>query len=195
MKGHPYPGRRHPQGTSLAESVVTIFLIGVLTSILAGMFILLLRSYYYYSTRSQLIAEASSMIQRIGNNFVSAYGVEPTRAIGVTTYSSDDDSVILKLASIDASGNPISNTFDYLVVSRDPAAPEHLLETTDANAASARSSGTKLFGEHLADIAVLYKDGSPATSNEVLLAVTVSKMVNGTTLSYTLHTHAKLRNK
>ncbi len=184
-----------PAGTTIIDTLVTIFVIGLMLSIMSGMLIVLLRSFYYYNTKADLVAAASRMAQRVSINTNLAFDIEPSRTIGGTPYTTDGDTVVLKLAGINSTGDAIPNTFDYVVFTADSSDATHFLEVTDADVASSRKSGAKLIGETLDQYVFAYRDADPASSGDIFFAVTVKKLFRGTPLTHTLHTYAKLRNK
>jgi hypothetical protein len=195
MKDRKRHHRDNAPGYSLAETLVSVFLVAVLLSILSAMFILLLRSYTLYNTKGELLDTASRIIERIGDAIRPAHGIEATRNIGGTLYTSGGQTIILKISSIDATGTPIAGAFDYLVLTPDVGDPTMLVEITDADAASSRRDGMHPMGQHISDIAFLYDTSSPADSTNVYCTLTVSQVAARTLSSFTFHTNATLRNR
>ena len=187
--------RRRTNGYSILETLVSIFIVTIIVGVLGSMFLVLLRSYVLYSTKGALLVDAARMVDRIGNAVRPSFGIEATRDIESTSYTSDDDTVILKTESLDALGKPISGTFDYVVYTRDQVTPSLLRELIDADPASARRDENRILGDNVEDLTFLYKNGAPADSTNVYVSVTVAKDAADVRPTFTLHLDAKIRNK
>lgn len=180
---------------SLVESLVTVFIVAIVLGIMSAMFILLLRSYSTSVAQADLVLSASKMSDVVTKRANQAFDIEPSHSVGGIPYTSDTLTVIFKIASTDSTGSPIPGTFDYSIITADPAGTTHIIEILDANLASSRKSITYLLGEAIMSYHFTYRDADPATSNELFFGVTVAKKIRSSTLTHTLHTYAKLRNK
>ncbi len=174
--------------------LVTIFILALVLTIVTEMFILLLRASSFYERQASLVLGASTMTQRFADVAREARGVEASRTVDGTLHTSDGDTIILRLASTDASGDTIANTFDYFIFTQDPADASRLLEITDADAASARSDATRLLGEHVQEFVFTYTNADPVNAKDVAFALTLRDTVGTSTVTHTLTTYAKLRN-
>ncbi|MFH1171892.1 MAG: prepilin-type N-terminal cleavage/methylation domain-containing protein [bacterium] len=183
------------KGYSLAETLVSIFIITVIVGVLTSTLLVLLRSFVLYTTRNELLTDASRVTEQIGSIARPAYGIEASRVISGTTYTSDATSLILKLASINSAGEPIPSVFDYIVFLRDPNNQSTVLEIVDADPASVRADRSQIIGHNVTDFALTYKQATPVTSSNVYATVTVAKKAGNVTPSFSLHVDAKLRNK
>lgn len=187
--------RRPPAGYSLMETLVTIFLMVVVLGVLFSLFYVLSRSFTLHTVRDELLQSAARITGQIGDTTRPAFGIEASRLISGTTYTSDSDTLILKIAALDASGLPIAGTFDYLVLTPDAAETTRFLEITDADPASSRTDQTRLLGTDVDQVTFLYKNATPALSGTVYASITVSRDLSFVHPSLTLHVDAKLRNK
>lgn len=190
----PLHFRRFRRGDSLVEMLVTVFIIALVMSILAEMFLTILRSYTYYDTQGRLVTRASDMAQRLTTYANEAVGIEASRTIAGATYTSDQNTVVLKISSVDAAGNIIANTFDYVAITADPNNNTRLLEITDADATSKRLDISKLFGDTVGEYMFAYQNADPATSHDIFFMVTTQQKAGSTTVHHTIHAYAKLRN-
>lgn len=188
------PFLKGPHGTSLIGQLTSMGIAAIIIAILGGMFIVLMRTYFTFRGQADLITEASTIADRINASANPAIAIEPSRLVGVTTYTTDSDTLVLKLGAVDASSNLIANTYDYVIITPDSADPTRLLEITDANSASVRNSLTKEITSNLRTIGFTYRDAAPSTSNQVGAGLTLEHDVGFTTVHHTLHTYAKLRN-
>lgn len=183
------------RGVTLIETLVTIALAVIIIGILSSMLWAMFRLFSVYTTRSELSASSVSAVAHIGEMLYPAHGIETSRTIGGTLYTSNQNTVIIREAALDASGNPLSGASDYIVITRDPLQANRLIEITDADPTSSRHDGTKLLDEAVRDITFTYRDASPATTDVVFFSVTTRKTTQRTTLTHTLNSYAKLRNK
>lgn len=193
MNRPPPPYQKN--GYSILEVLVSIFIIAIIVGILGGMFFVLLRSFLLYSVRDELLTDASRMTDVMADTVRSAYGIEATRTIDTTSFTSGKDTIIVKIASIDQNGDPIPSSFDYMVFTRNGADPTLVRQITDADPASTRKDQDRVLGHNVSDLTFLYKNGTPETSTDVYGSVTVTKNVVRTQPTLTLHYDAKLRNK
>lgn len=191
----PFASQRPRRGLTLLEMLQTIGVTAFIVLIVGGMLLVFFRTFYLYSTRSELITRAVETVTLLGDQIALAYSIEASRTIDGTLYQSDEHGLIMKTAALDAAGAPIADVFDYLVVVRDPTNEERLIEITDADPASSRQDSTKLLHDAVIDITFTYRNASPTTTDIVTFTVTTKKTVQRTTLHYALHAHAKLRNK
>lgn len=182
-------------GYSLAEVLVSVFIITVVVGILGAAFVGLYRSYLLYSTKNELLIDAGRMIDQIGNSVRPAYSIEASHVIDSTTYTSDRTTVVLKIASLDPNGDPLAGVFDYVVFTRDGMNTALLREIIDADPSSARIDRERVLGENVDDLVFLYKDANPVESTELYASITVAKNAGSIRPSFTLHIDAKLRNK
>lgn len=187
--------RAHRAGLTLIEMLQTIGLTAIIVIIVGGMLLIFFRAFYLYSTRSKLITTAVETVTHIGDELAPAYSLEASRTVGSVAYASDQDSIIVKEAAINAAGTPIADVYDYIVIARDATNPQRLMEIIDADPASSRTDAAKLLHDAVIDVTFTYRDASPTTTDTVTFTVTTRTVVQRTALVYTLHAHAKLRNK
>lgn len=194
MPPHRRPNR-FPSGTSLLETLLSVFVIAIILTIAGAMLILMLRSYTLYTTRADLVLDASRAADEVTRYANLSYTIEGARTIAGTTYTSGTTTVILRVSSIDSSGDPIANAFDYLVMTESPSGPSQLIEITDPDSSSSRSPVTRLLAEKVQDYHFSYRDASPTSSNDLFFGLTLSTPFRSSVITHTLHTYAKLRNK
>lgn len=183
------------RGITLIEMVETIALATIILGILTSMLWAMFRLYSVYNARSELTSASVATVTHIGELLYPAHGIETTRIVDGAIYTSDQSTMIIRLAALDVSGNPRVGVYDYVVITRDPLQNNRLLEITDADPTSSRIDGTKLLDESVRDVTFSYRNASPATTDVVFFSVTTRKVVQQTTLTHALHAHAKLRNK
>lgn len=187
--------RRLSSGHTMLETVVTMFILAIVLIVVTQMFLVLLRTFNLYTARVHTVQEASDISRRFLDWSNNATAVDTaTHIIGGTNYTTSSSTLVLKEAAIDATGSPIANAYDYVILAPDPANTTRLQEIIIADAASSRKSVTKLLGDSVQEHIFTYRDADPATANDVFFSVTVRRSVSGIAVTHTLHTYAKLRN-
>lgn len=74
-----------------------------------------------------------------------------------TTYTSDANRLILRLASLDAQQNIIPNTYDYAIYQANPTAPHQLQEIIISSPQSSRPSHTRVLTDQLSTLVISYE--------------------------------------
>lgn len=191
--------RQRHRGDTMIETLVAVFILVLIVGVVFQMYLMYTQEYYFYDSRARLVQLASDAATELNLVANSATAIEPTWNVawkGVT-YTSDAGTVIFKTASIDTSGNPITGQFDHIIVTPKAGDPTKISEITDANTAggSARANIEKTIGSSVGEYIFTYQNADPATSPNVGLTITMTKALAKTTVTHTLQTYAKLRNK
>lgn len=143
-------------GVTLLELLITISILLVVAGALAIVFRYSYRTYALETTDGQLQLEGQVILDRI--NRQTRQAIKVTNAW--TTHTTNEQILILQLASLTGGREIIPNTYDYIIYRPDSANPNHLLEITLADSASSRQSGTRTLTKHLATLAFRYFDSA-----------------------------------
>lgn len=81
------------------------------------------------------------------------------------SYSSTKNSIVLAIPSLNASGNPITNTYDYEVITADSQNNDILREYIYPNSSSTRKSQNKVLSTTLASLTFYYLDSKGLSVN------------------------------
>ena len=182
------------RGESILEMMMTMFIIVLVMTIMTSTFISMYNTYSIYSTRGLLLRNTSDMMQSVATYANESFAIATTHVYNGTTYTASPTTAIFQIASINASGAAIATTYDYVIVTVNPANAAQLLEITDADATSSRKDRTRVFGDGVTQYRFSYRNADPATSNDVFFMVTLKKAANHTSITYTNQIYAKLRN-
>lgn len=194
--------RKRRRGATIIEMLVTIFVFSMIMTIVTAMFFVLLQTYNTNDAQAQLIGNASSIQTSFLADINGAYGILPTTTVGGTAYTSGQNAVVLRIASLDEQGDLIVNTCDAAganpcdtaVIAADPNDASRLLEVISPNAASSRPAATKLLTGSLDQYVFTYRNADAVTSSDVTLTLTLVKAVARSTITHTFRIHGKLRN-
>lgn len=190
------------RGVSLIEMLVTIFIFSMIMMVVTAMFFVMLQSYNANDAQAQLVENASSIQTRFLSDVNGAYGVLTSATVNGIAYTSGQDTLLLRAASLDADGNPIANTCDAanvnpcdtIVITADPTNASRLLEVTAPSATSSRGAVTKLLTGNLNQYILTYQNADPATTTDVTLTMTLVRTTSHATITHTFHIYGKLRN-
>lgn len=184
-----------PAGVTLIETMVSLFIFAIIVSVLGSMFVELLNTYSRYSAKTELAAASATSADRIADAIRLALSVEASHEVDATTYTTDADTLVLKLSAINGIGEPIFGTFDYVIFTPDEEAnTARLIEIIDADPASSRKDQTVLLLDALQNITFIYSNVDATLSSELAFEIRQQRIASRSPIRYTSFTYAKLRN-
>ena len=175
----------------------TVVVVGVMTIIMLVITQIFILNYNIFARQSKragndtgaiLAAQAISQLTRGASN------VETSHAFNGTTRTSSSTALVLKMPSLDAGGNPIALSFDYVAVYRDATVTSKIFIDTDADPASTRQDGTRLITDFNATMIFRYNDSTITTANRVSVYLVNSQIDRDSTLTTRAWTSIYLRN-
>lgn len=183
------------KGLSLLETVIYIF-IGVLVIIvISEIFVNQSTLGQKRTSQSDLERSAGAGIETIKTAIQGASTVVPSRTFSGTAYTSDEDTLILEIPSVDGSGNLVSGSYDYMVFFLDPSDSALLKATTDSAAGSARPENTRIISSFVSSVEFRYNKVSAADSTAIDATITTAKTLGTESFSAKSHAKVNLRNK
>ena len=187
--------RKKKNGISLTEFLVVfaIFLTVSVGAIQAYMFLsksfYIMRLYLTFYLKGRETIDFISKDCRVAIRVMDTYGA----------YTTTDDNLILKMPSIDSSGDiiDINNEFDYMVYR---IAGNDLMKTVIPGSASSRPAYDGVFKENIQSLYITY-DGTPLSSvtnkssiKHLTLSASIGETVMGTNYQINPGTTIKLMN-
>lgn len=136
---------------------------------------------------------------QINESIRSASAIAATNLVGTPTYSSDTDTLVLELPSIDVSGNVINQTFDYIIVTLEGSNPQRLRKKLFPAAASARKAEDRVLATNVSLLNISYKDQnglsvSPSAASKVNYIINLSEKAGYGDKSSSASSELNLRN-
>lgn len=188
-------------GFTLAEAMIA----SVIGMIIVGMVMILYIGVQNSMTAGLALAEINSdaglAMDRIVRDVRWATQLETSRTIGGTTYITGDNRIVIKVPSIDASGDIITSTYDYIVYALDSSNTTRLRRLVDPNASSSRSSLNQIVAENISSFSLssagtgLSSVGSLSGVRAVEVAITANKQpLQGKTITESLTSEVEIRN-
>jgi prepilin-type N-terminal cleavage/methylation domain-containing protein len=192
--------RSSPKGFTLIEMLIVV---GIVAFIMIALLTFYATGQKYFITESARADVLRSSRQAL--NWLSRDIKEGIEVLdSYDTYTTSDNCLILKIASVDANGLviDIANDFDYIIYRVNPAFSNRLERIVDANdGVSSRTDVTRVIVDN-AGAFVLSSEGTGLGSIadfslvfSVRIMLTTSQTWIGKTYSETFNTMVKLRNK
>lgn len=102
-------------GLTLAEAVIALGITAIVGALLLLIIVNSAGLFYKESSKVGQGVFANDALAKIKSSIKDSSAVVASYTFGSTTYTSSATQLVLKIPSIDSSGNIISNTFDYAV--------------------------------------------------------------------------------
>lgn len=189
-------GFKNFKGVSIVEIVVSFAVLAILSIIIGSVYLAHFRIFSNQNTSMDIATQARQAIDEMTMQIQQAESiVAGCASCGVDT--SDATTLIIRLWSIDASGEPIDpggTTYDYIVFKRDPA-QNKILKVTYPSGSSTRPGGVHIVAGGATALSFTYDNATPANATEVEISTTSTANSISRTQSTTEVGKASLRNK
>lgn len=187
------------QGFTLLEILVAMSIITVAGLLLIGVVVNTAGIGVQQSSKVSLGVDANDILMKIRENLKEATAIVSAYPEGSSPlYTSSPTQLVLKLSSIDSSGEIISNTYDYFVYSKDQS---KLLFKTFPDPASSRVAKDQLLTSKLEDIIFEYFNNanplqlvSPNLASKIKVTVVLKQQTGSQKESSVATSEAQLRN-
>lgn len=184
------------QGFTLIEIMVVVGLFALLMLFATGIF--LSHNGLYFAQRAEInaVGSARHALDDMTDEIREAVAVAVSTDYQSVTYTTDADTLVLRLPATDASGVPLSGTYDYIVYYIDSGNPQYLRKIAAPNAASFRRvEDKKLLTEYLNSLVFTYNDPTPANASRINVQLVTRDTARLATRAITLTEDVYLRNK
>jgi len=182
------------RGVSVME---TISVIGIMTMILVMVAQMFSSGYnIYFLQGARIDAEVGAVLatRAISEATRGAMEVEASSVINGTTYTSDGDTLVLKLPSVNSSNDIIAGSFDHMAVFIDPSNSKLVKTATQIATNSKRPSGTRLITGSNLTLAFHYNEPTITDSTRVQAYLVNTQTRRTTTVTAKSWTAIFLRN-
>lgn len=183
------------QGISLVEIIVVIFLIALFSVVLMNVFITHGRLTTAGLKTSEMHLHRVQIERDIKGVIRIATQVMGSQTVGGTLYTTDENTMIFQIPSLDSSGVPIADTFDYAVFHLDPSDPSELFYSREPNPASSRSVINKLLSNKVDKLNFIFDEEVVENSNRVIVNITLRDTYLDTSKEVKINLQLKLGNK
>lgn len=189
------------RGASLIELLI-LFTVGAIAGILLVQILVQNNSVYYQQTTkvTQGLSsnEASSIIEKDIREASSIAQGGP-EAGSPFTHTTGSSVVVLKIPAVDVSGNILSNTYDFIIITADSSNTSLLRRIISPNGASSRASIDQILSKELASLNFTYQDNSgnvvpPSLAQKIVFTINLSTTVGNKTEQKSATREVYLRN-
>lgn len=183
---------RSPTGFTLTETIITIAMTAVIMMALANLYLNFNSLYAYQQTFVATTNAARNGISALRSSVLPANQVLASRSFSGTTVTSGTNALVLTVPSVDAMGNIVSGAYDYIgfyLVGTD------LIQNTEANAASVRSTGIRRAATLVASIVFTYDTVDVTEASRVAADITTRLTTKNGPVETSLFGQFYLRNK
>lgn len=171
------------RGFTMLELAVSIAISAVVFTILGAIFIAQGRYFAIEDAIAETQYDAFQVLDTAGLYALSASAVVSSRTINGTAYTSGTSTVVLRLPSVDASGDILTNTYDYVAMGLYASDPTRFVVDIDAGTNSARVTTTRLPASLVDKLIFRYNAVDTTAATAIELYVRTSKEARGRTIT------------
>lgn len=186
--------RRPPHGISLIELMVAMAVMSVMLLIVSQIFIADYNLVQGQVAHTDTVVGTMLATRAISTMARGAVGVMATQTINGTSYTSSTSTLVLKLPAINATGDVINNTYDYVAFARDGSSPTKIFADVQAASGSARISLRRLITAYNSQLAFRYNAADITKATRVQIYLVNSEAYRNSTLTDSAWTALYLRN-
>ncbi len=179
------------RGFTLAETVVVIAVVSILSLLLAALVFAFDGAYRFQQASVDTTSSASLLMRRSAEVILPAINVLPSRSFGGTLHISGATAVVLKLPSIDVNGVALTGVYDYAVVYLSGGSVYRIVE---ADPTSARLPQTHLLSEVVDSLSITYDTADITEARLITIDLTTSVTVRDSVASAHVTQSLPLRN-
>lgn len=186
--------RRPPCGFTLIELMVSMAVMSVLLLIVAQIFI----ADYDIVEKQVAITDTDTgtilATRAISSMARGAIGVVAAQTINGTPYTSSASTLVLKLPTVNSTGDVIGNTYDYVAFARDGSSPTKIFVDVQAASGSVRLSLRRLITAYNSQLVFRYNAADITKATRVQVYLANSETSKGATLTANAWTALFFRN-
>lgn len=178
-------------GFTLLEVVIVLGIFVVMLFALVEFFIHYNTSFSFTQASVSTASSANAILNAVETYGMPADQVLASHVFASGTLSSGTTALILELPSIDASGNIIGGTYDYVAIYQSGTSAYAVVSP---NAASSRRSATKTLATNLQTLTFTYDSASFPSVTKVIVDVQTQTMLKSQAIGSHVHETIYLRN-
>lgn len=182
------------RGITLIETMIGLAISALLVVILSYCLIIVLRLNEAQKTISALTTSTDRGIYRISSSIQQSSQILTSAVISGTTYTTSSTVLVLKIPTVNSSGQIISGSYDTIVYRRNPSDLSELQEITDAEAGSQRFDGTHLIARFVTNLLFRYNKSDYTSASVATVFLKNGTTVRGVLKESANQTTVRLRN-
>ena len=182
------------RGITLIETMIGLAISALLVVILSYCLVIVLRLNEAQKTVSALTSSTDRGIYRISSSIQQSSQILSDAVISGTTHTTSSSALVLKIPTVNSSGQIISGSYDTVVYRRNPSDLSELQEITDAEAGSARFDGTHLIARFVTNLLFRYNNSNYSLASTATVFLKTGTTVRGVLKESANQTTVRLRN-
>ena len=190
----PIRGKINNRGITLIETMIGLAISALLVVILSYCLIIVLRLNEAQKTVSALTSSTDRGIYRISSSIQQSSQILSSAVISGTTHTTSSSALVLKIPTVNSSGQIISGSYDTVVYRRNPSDLSELQEITDAEVGSARFDGTHLIARFVTNLLFRYNNSDYSSASTATVFLKTGTTVRGVLKESANQTTVRLRN-
>jgi hypothetical protein len=174
--------------------IEAIFASAILFFILGALVVLYLNFSKFYNRQQAEINignSARETVKELQSAALQSNQIIASHDFSGTVYSTDQDTLVLEIPSIDGSGNIVSGKHDYVVFY---LTGKKLYRLVEADVVSNRSSGQNQLSDAVMALTFTYNNPNLAQATKIDTNLQMQTISGSQTISYNLHQEIYLRN-
>jgi type II secretory pathway pseudopilin PulG len=183
--------QKNRKGFSFIEAIVSIAIFIFILLALVLVYDNYSKVYNYQEAVFNLAASARATANEMQNAALQADHIVASHSFSGTTYTTDQDTLVLEIPSIDSQGDIVSGKYDYVVFY---ITGSNLYKRLEADAASSRASVTRQLSENIESVAFTYNNADLSLASKITADIHMQKMTRRQTVSYELEQDIYIRN-
>ena len=182
-------------GATILEGLIVIAILAVIFTILSAIFIGQGTFFQRENARLDTALDNTRALNDILMQSREALMVTSTLSIDSVLYASGPQQLILKLYSLNAGGDFITSSFDYVVYYLDAVYPNKLMKKVAPALASSRTAVTKSLDNNVSALNFSYNSPDFNQVNQITVYLETAKMAAGTNFVTSSTVRTMLRNR
>lgn len=182
------------RGITLIETMIGIFISVLLMIILSYCLVIVLRLNEAQKTISALTSSTDRGIYRISSSIEQSSQIQTSAVISGTTYTTSSTVLVLKIPSVNSSGQIIAGSYDTVVYLRNPSSASEIQEITDAQTGSTRFDGTHIIARFVTNLLFRYNNSTYSSSSMATVFLKTGATVRGALKESANQITVRLRN-
>lgn len=158
-------------GFTFAEALVVIGLFSLLSVFIVGIYLSHNNLYYSQSAEINAVGGARQVMDDMTDQIREAVDIAASYTYSLVLYTTDGDTLVLRLPALDSSGNPIAATYDYVIYYIDAADSSQLRKIVAPNSASTRRAEAKLLTDYLNSLTFAYNNSPLSLADRITITL------------------------
>jgi len=182
------------KGFTLLELVISIAILAIISLTLTT--IIIRYGIHYQKQQTEVQANLSNrfVLDEISTRIRESRTIADQTTVDGQIYTTGANTLVLKALSIDANGNTIAETFDYIIFYQDSTQTTKFIKKVAPNALSKRLSVNQVLTANLKQITFTYDNPTPSSANSVTIDLRTEETSGGQTKEAQGQAKTTLRN-